>query len=269
MKNLELLPEIELSLEFNESTGQIHRYLDRSEHIEPVSLPDVHRSALSSLVVGCKMASLASPATFTNQIASVLNSLEQRSLHHKAGQPLLYRHLVDTDATAQLSWLELQVLQNDHDTSYHPDVVGGTKRYHLEHTAGHLSSTAGKVAGSLLEGQGIEDRQTQVLSTTFTRGNTANHVCAVSQCLFTVERTVFTSKTLANHFCIFVNKNRHFLFPFLLIPSPLQIIDLLFISQGVKSMLQDLLQSPKYLSSLLSFIVFSFLNYTLLFALVK
>ncbi len=52
---------------------------------------------------------------------------------------------------------------------------------------------------------GIEYRQTQVFSTTFTRSYTTNHFGAVCNRLFRVESTLSTGKALADHFGVFID----------------------------------------------------------------
>lgn len=46
----------------------------------------------------------------------------------------------------------------------------------------------------------VEDGEAKMNLATLSRGDTTNHICAIINCLFAVEGTLFAGKALANHF---------------------------------------------------------------------
>ncbi len=159
LKDAPNIGEIYIGLKLSSAIGSISRFSDKGEHLEGRNLETTLMGAIGALGIGHDLALADCSEGFGQRIASVLNELEKTHINHTVGkQPLLYESILGANNT-DTTWRTIQALQSQHDTAYHPDVVGPGPRYHYTHNAVHLGSTNGKIAESILANRGIADRQ--------------------------------------------------------------------------------------------------------------
>jgi hypothetical protein len=130
-----------LVLELARIAGDVANVCDHAEHNEPVDLECIRQSGQKLRALAMSTAEEFGTdglALYSQRLALI----ENRNVSH---------HELSFDgkrsAEAAQTWRDLQLVQAEHDRSYHPDVIGLKKADQLRHYALHLAKLAGAGAG--------------------------------------------------------------------------------------------------------------------------
>jgi len=131
---------IAAALELGSIAGVVANVCDHVEHNEAADPMEVRVAGQRLRSIAVRLAS-SSGRSIIDLYAERLRVIETRNvLHHHGG----FDGAAAIDDTA--SWRELQLLQIEHDRSYHPDVFGLAKADQLRHYALHLAKLAAAAA---------------------------------------------------------------------------------------------------------------------------
>lgn len=122
------------------AAAQVANYCDHSDHNEPVDRAWVLGAGATLRRVAERIAA-KQQVNLVSAYANRLAAVEARSTHEGFDGPSAALHA--------RSWRELQMVQEEHDRVYHPDVFGLRKSDQLNHYALHLSKLAGALAQEL------------------------------------------------------------------------------------------------------------------------
>jgi hypothetical protein len=152
------------ALELAQIAGVVANVCDHAEHNEVVDMQDVRRSAKHLRVLGVRLA-WAAGRNPIDLYAERLRIIERRNVVH---EPTAF----DGEAAVHeaRTWRQLQLVQLEHDRTYHLDVVGLTKADQLRHYALHVAKLAGAAAGAVGSSDLVEDFVTRRVADTILFG---------------------------------------------------------------------------------------------------
>lgn len=135
---------LEAGVKLARAAGAVANYCDSVEHNEPTDTAWVKEAGATLRSVATKLAD-AIDEDLVNLYAVRLTRIEQRGV--AASLPGAF----DGSAAARQAntWLDLQLVQVQHDRHFHPDVAGLSKYDQLRHYAFHLAKLAAAVTGGL------------------------------------------------------------------------------------------------------------------------